>query len=769
MGTVALALLFLQDLQNDRIRATFDNGRLVAIDNVKSGETYKLDSTEFDIDTLHGRLRSKDARKIENGRYTFDAADVTVRYTLVAHYIRKNVTIQFREPSGVRTVKLLDLKPGLKGRVHKSYHCFYYFGESERGGLMAGIECPFTKTDDTGAASYTPNLKAEKTFECESAYIGVYVAGKDYEAMSELVSTELDRPRRAFWQAFNGWSAQTFRLDLTDPGWPKAKAYDFDTIKLCAEAGIDLWTSAATWVGDYKAFGREALKLNPEREALIEEMRRRNVGLFHWLSPNNVNPWMGDRRYRLDKPEWALYRKKDKPELNSNCCGSAEFIDWLSKRTIEDLHRTKAQGFITDGDLSGGPGSVGGNIGFPVVCHATNHAHLDADATYASWKGIMELFRRVRAEFPDMILTACRPQMDLGAWSWRYMDVIFTVDEFPKPKKILGSLSLGVCMGEDTRKRAYTRRHRDFCPYWMDSQLLYPIHYTNNPSSAIWDRYGHEYGLLSAMAVCDSVTGVMFPPRDRLVPEDLALLKKWADWARANAKDFGPVVEMNLPNVDGYSRGSLIFLFNPSLRTQEVKLDGNLEEIHPLEGHAIADGKVRVLPHTAMILRRVSEKSKTLRGYEGETVGGVTFAGHFPELSEWKRNGSTFEATLPVTAKPNVAPSAEKSRREPFSWADPNRVLLSIPITDFGRKDPPPVVRVNGREVPVRVTSKDMSPCPYADLTDALVEGHVNTITITLKDHPPEAFVGPALFNLRPRATEKVGKSAPLPMAPEEY
>lgn len=859
-----IALLLLADRQDDlklenaSIRARFRDGRLVRIENVKSGEALDVDSRDFEIDTPRGRISDRDARRLNTQsaggtvltRYASENFDIEVRTALAARYLRKQISIKAKEPSGVKTVTMLEVKTGLSGRVHKSYHCQYYFGASDKGGLVAGIECPFAPISiDEGrfVASYAPGMKvgAGEIFESEPAFLGVYACGDrpreeaEREAMTEVISLELGPPRRAFWQAYNGWSAGTFRRDLSHRDWPKHKAFDLESIRLSAEAGLDFWTPAATWGGDYQSVEKPDFQGSAERRGLLDELKKNNVGLLHWFSVNNLNPWMGEGRYRRDKPEWAIYRQADKPDPKSNCCGCPEFMRWLTAAALADLRRTQAAAFCTDGDLAGGPGSVGGNIGYPVVCHAQDHAHLSTDATYAAWKGIMELYRRVRQEFPNLTMYACRPHQDLGAWSWRYLDGIFTVDEFPKAKKVPGCLSLGVGMGEDVRKRATHRRHRDFCPYWLDSAILYPIHYVNNPGFEVWDRSGHEYALISTIAVCDSANSVSLPARDRSVPADMAALKKWADWARRNAQELGPVIEWPAPGVEGTARlkdgRGFLFLFNPSTRAQPVAIpfDGILTEVHPIEGRRyLSRSTVRIPPQSAMVLRiqpddlkpavfgavgQVEPDGETLaltgvRGPEGEVVdvqvrapeidrvcrvrvngtalefrkkdglvhisipfGGIALV---PELSAWKTDGAILETTfaLPERAKEILASRrcAERSAAdsEKFCWGDESRLLLSIPIEGFDRHGELPVVWLNGREVPVRVTPKDIAAVPYADLTDAAVPGAVNVLRVSMKEVRADVLAGALLVNVRPRMTEAIGRSEPparAPQAQEEY
>jgi hypothetical protein len=822
MGRLALLILSaIQDesrLDNGRIQALFSRGRLVRLAD------FEIESVEFDIDTTLGRCRAPDARRVERGettRYLFEGLEVSVRYLLPAGaaFLRKEVSVRSLggAPFGVREARLLDLRiPSIEGRVHRSYHCYFYFGSSERGGVLGGIESPFAPgraEGDRMSASYSPGLKVPRgaTFECEPAFLGVYsLQGRpreeaEREAMTEAISIELGPPRRrTFWQCFNGWSANAFRKDLGDPEWPRHRRHVTDMFRSAAEAGAEYWTSAATWGGDYRRV-QETYVESEERRALREEMARHGVAFAYWFSPNNHNPWMNQNRYRPDRPEWTLHREPGKPDARGNCCGCPEFMEWLARIAIEDIRRTGAKIFGTDGDFQGGGGAHGGRIGYPVVCHATDHAHLTADASFACWKGILDLYKRIRREFPDILMTTWRPNQDLGAWGWRHVDAVSTIDEFPRPRKIAGSLSVGVGLGEDTRIRARTRRRRDCCPCWLDSAMLYPIQYVGNPAAEVWDRFGHEYGLLSAMAVCDSVNAITLPPRDRLVAADLEPLRRWADWARSHSEGFGPVQELGLAEVDGYARlregRGYAFLFNPGLSSRTARLPWPAEHA----GRRFpAGGLVAVPPHSAMVLRVEPDDGKPalfgvigklriegatahvegVEGPEGETVearirpdsfervringrpmkfrrekGEIVLSFSFdgdrfsPEL-DWRRIEGGFEARflLPSWARGALAAQkgAEKSASQfdRFPWADPSRLVLSIALGDFGRKDEHPQVTLNGRPIRTYSTPRDLAPGLYADLTLDAAFGGSNVLRVE-----STAVTGGMLFHLRPRHT----------------
>ena len=689
-------------LDNARFRAVFDGatGALVQIADHSTGETTLLRSTEFQAQTTLGEISSTSARLISfvkksgqvEARYDTGPLAVNVLYVLPRDgaFLRKQVNFKTKSGGafGVQHVELLNLsfvqEVSVAGRIHKSLQCQYFFGATPKGGLVAGLECPYStlQTNRTGIKGfYTPGLKvpAGTTFECEPAFIGTYGMAveravsreeAEREAVTAIVDTELRRPPRRFWSAFNGWGSATWRGDLDQPGWLQSREHDYESVRCAKEAGLDFWASAATWIGDYNRLGAisnaaASFPESPERRALVRHIQNHGMKPFHWFSMNNANAWRPEgKRLRIDRNDWALFPAPGKPNEKANCNGNAEFIDWLMQMAIADIRRTKAGAFCTDGDFFGGGGKIA-----PVTCYATNHNHLGTNATFACWKGQMEVFKRLRQTFPELVLFACRPPQDLGAWSWRYLDCIFTTDEYPRLQNTVGCLSVGISLGDDLRSRARKRRHMDFCPYWLDSAQLFQRTDTkfHVPSHLVWDRAGSEYALLSALAVCDSAPIVYLPPRDRLIPEDLAVLRKWIDWVKSFSKGLGRLYELNLPVVDGYVRAAgdevHLFLFNnlASSRPISFALDVTigisgkagwiLSELHPFPGLVIAGphkgvfqygdiATVVVPPQSAMVLRlgrdegqplllggagRISVKGRQvhvekLAGYAGETA-----------------------------------------------------------------------------------------------------------------------------------------------------
>ncbi len=107
-------------------------------------------------------------------------------------------------------------------------------------------------------------------------------------------------------------------------------------------------------------------------------------------------------------------------------------------------------GWVMDGDFFGGGGVV-----VPVNCPSDRHDHLPGDSNYACERALKRMMAVIREENPNTFMgPMCRPAQDLGLWSNRYADAVFTLDEMATagPLPGLSNLPMNVMYGDKIRK-----------------------------------------------------------------------------------------------------------------------------------------------------------------------------------------------------------------------------------------------------------------------------------------------------------------------------
>ena len=176
--------------------------------------------------------------------------------------------------------------------------------------------------------------------------------------------------------------------------------------------------------------------------------------------------------------------------------------------------------------------------------------------------------------------------MDLGIWSNRLADAVFTLDEFGSPEPLAGlsNQPLNVVMGDKARRWSRMRVHRHFFPHYVDQPPTFAP--AKSDEGQDWSSEKIDYVMLSALS--SSPTQLYYLPTKAGIPaRDKAEIRKWLDWGRKNIRYLQ--VRKDLPQwpeagkVDGNAhiigdRG-LIFLFNPNPTTLPGKFRLDRESI----------------------------------------------------------------------------------------------------------------------------------------------------------------------------------------------
>ncbi|MGO8744816.1 MAG: hypothetical protein ACLQNE_02395 [Thermoguttaceae bacterium] len=602
-------------LENGRLGLSFDRttGTLVAIRNKLAGETYQVRGDEFEVEAVAFRTALGDAKlasvQCQPGRvtahYQTGGLDVEVSYALRGEnqFAQKHLTLTPSRNCGVKKVilsrptfsgsdlRILTYRYPKFGRPVGGEPTCTFFGRTTKGGLFTGVEVPFDASSLDGrqvTLGYAPSLKvaAGEKLVCEPVYFGVYRRGPGDEdkkgvpfrqpGLAEAArgaEKAEDLPLQAESDAMVAMTSDIlgpFRFGLVPMacGWhsemeqhtysEQSVAGDMKSLDFLAECGID-------WVSDSHPWGGETQKMNalgandkyepgPLVRKFLEHAQKVGVNVVMWSSMNNTHAWGGGKPFRADKPEWLM-----KPSWNANCMGCKPFLDWLIRINLDGMATGYYKSWAMDGDFFGGGGWYTTVV--PVKCPSDKHDHLPGDSNYACQRALRELTARVRQQNPDTYIFMCRPPMDLGIWSLRFVDVDFTLLEMGTGENLSA--------GDLVRTWSRVRVHRDFFPHYEDQPLLFPSRAGGPGQASTWPSKHLDYIMLSGLS--SSPNQLYYMPTKSGIPEkDKAEIRKWLDWGRKNIAYLK--VRKDLPDwpaagsVDGSAHvvgnQGLVFLFN---------------------------------------------------------------------------------------------------------------------------------------------------------------------------------------------------------------
>lgn len=582
-------------LENERLALTFsrDTGALAEVKNKLTGETYGLRGDVFILEAEEFVLDGKDAKleslKQEKGAFkaVYGSSGRTIEVTYLlrpdAHFVEKHLVVTSGE--AYRLKRIVISQPTFTAaqlavvpyRYQKSVT---YFGRTPKGGFFTGVELPFDASLLEGnrvTLAYLPNIKvkAQERLECEPAYLGVYHStpqeveqanfprSAESEAMVAMTSAILGPPRHGLAPVACEWS----EMQYTEYRSEAEVQRDIKGLGCLVECGID-------WVEESHPWGGETKKVNAlvgdqlyQPSALVtqflEQARKLGLKTIIWPTMANTHPWNPEGRpFRPDKPEWLIQPG------TGNCLGNEPFLQWLTGMHLDRVDSGYYKGWCIDADFTGGPGDIGTIK--PVPCSSAVHDHINGDATYACERAHRRLAHAIRNRQPNFYIWLMRPPMDLGVWSTREADAVFTVHEYtrliPLPGLNPDQRPLNVAYGDKIREWGRIRLHQHFFPHYIHQSQVFGY----LPWDRKWTSEKLDYILLSALSVspnlCFFLTTQMIPPADR------AEIRKWLDWGRQNIKFLQ--VRKDLPTwpsagkVDGSAhvvgdRGFICF-FNPN-------------------------------------------------------------------------------------------------------------------------------------------------------------------------------------------------------------
>jgi hypothetical protein len=541
--------------------------------------------------------------------------------------------VQYRQPS----FELLEAQVSTDFNVTQRLRpagfepCKTFFGRTNLGGLMVGVELAFDASYLDGnqlTLVIQPNLKV-KAGEClalEPMYLGVYFRGAldecagewqpnkrlyiqhgDMHAVDETIPMITDtqeaviplpsesqamvalttavlggRKHHTLAAIACGWHSEMTQWEHT----AETVSTDQQAQGFLVECGADWLTDSHPWGGEIDRLSHlqedEVYTLSPLVRTLLEHGEQIGLKTVQWASMNQVHPWLNETLTFLhEKSEWLRVPAPEWQGLTFEKlydCWPDRFMAVRSHCLAntpfwEWITRLNLQA-LDSGQYAGWvmDGDFWGTGGFfqtsvPVVCYSDQHDHLPGDANYACQKALEKWVERILEAHPELFITMCRPVMDLGVWALRNVDACFTLVETGTSKSNLAG-------GNEIRLASRIRVHQHFFPHYLDWPLLFPSYANPNDPPRPWSSEKLDYILLSAMS-CSPNLLLYLPARSGIPQQDKEEIRKWLDWGRANLdyllvrKD---LFDWTSPGkVDGsvhwLGNEGIIFLFNPNPQT----------------------------------------------------------------------------------------------------------------------------------------------------------------------------------------------------------
>jgi hypothetical protein len=616
-------------LENEAVRLDFDrdSGSLAGIQNKLSGESLRvhgddfgLVAAEFNLSQRNMRLVSlrKRSPEVVEAAYSGEGRQVVATYRLGRKNNFVEKTLAITSPSAFRLKSLVVSSVRLSGTDAKMVKYAHlknvtYFRRAEKGGIFLGMELPFDASslgkDETVTLGYQPSLKvkAQERLASEPVYLGVYKRRtgekeeadlplpSESEAMVAMTSAIMGPPRHGLVPMACGWWCEfeqgTYRTEAKVEG-------DMRSLDFLAECGVDWLTDSHPWSGETSKMNALGPEDHYQPGALVKKVLdhagKKKVNIVFWPTMNNTNHWGGGQPFRSDRPDWLMFPEGQnvsgkaitgwdiKEFVKGNCIANEPFYDWLMRLQLEGMGTGYFSGWVMDGDFFGGGGAV-----VPVNCPSDQHDHLPGDSNYGCERALKRMMAKIREEYPNIFMgPMCRPACDLGIWSNRGADSVFTLDEMGVPTPLPGmeKQPINVTMGDKLRQWSRVRVHHHFFPHYMDHPLVFAAPKSANGPD--WPSEKIDYAMLSALS-CSPNQLYYLPTKAGIPAKDKTEIKKWLDWGQEHISYL--MVRRDLPQwpeagkVDGSAHiigdKGLMFFFNPNLTPGQGKFRLDEESI----------------------------------------------------------------------------------------------------------------------------------------------------------------------------------------------
>lgn len=603
-------------LENGVIGLTFsrETGLLVQVKNKLTeevmtvrGDTFEVVAEEFTLTPSSLRLESvvKSSEELVEATYSGGGRRVIAVYRMGTqnHFCEKQLITMSTSPYKLKRLVVSKLNisgPGLRFTKYPYQENVVYFARSSRGGICLGLELPFDSSslasDGTVSLGYQPSIKVQsnESLESEPIFLGIYKRSvgdvekpdlplaSESDAMVSMASLIMGPPRHGLVSLACGWWCEMEHDTYSTDAQVEA---DMRSIDFFAECGIDGFTDNHPWSGETEMMNRlgqdDHYAPGPLVKKLLEHARKRKVSVIFWPTMTNTHPWWPDkgRPFRADRPDWVMFPEGETVSFKfatgipitehatGNCVANQPFWQWLMGLQRDGMRTGYFDGWVMDGDFFGGGGVV-----VPVNCPSDQHDHLPGDSNYACERALKRMMATIRQDNPKTFMgPMCRPAQDLGLWSNRYADAVFTLDEMAtaEPLPGLSNLPMNVMYGDKIRKWSRQRVHHNFFPHYLDQPQVFVAPKTMKGPD--WPSEKIDYVMLSTLS-CSPTMLFYLPTKAGIPAKDKAEIRKWLEWGRTNIRYLQ--VRKDLPQwpeagkVDGSSHivedEGLVFLFNPN-------------------------------------------------------------------------------------------------------------------------------------------------------------------------------------------------------------
>lgn len=384
--------------------------------------------------------------------------DATIYYLLGEEWVEKWVDLKFKQDTIVQQVTLgqRSYSPAFIQIVFHDDGTFYkvptnLYLRDKKGGWFTGIEYPFFQHDKSAFSSslyYTVNMRipAGQTFTTEKEFLGAYkleglICRKQLHWRGVRIAQDSN-----LWDWGEIWAMRRFleyvcppitdcwggdRLLLNgrcyDEDWtvitlPETYPIITDRINRSVSIGIDVfWAAGGFWnfegwgvncnvpVTTYDSGPDWDFKLNDYAKTLLDYMKEAGLQLNsdccgqsqnhpEWLvmhadGTRGAEKCLAHSRYQDGIIE-ACSKAIGTYDISDGTFGNVIYIWDFHSVLLDDVHGSPAWNFGRDWDSS--------MLGDPRnwTCYDPNHSHLPGFVQYGWYKGVMRIFRELRARHP---------------------------------------------------------------------------------------------------------------------------------------------------------------------------------------------------------------------------------------------------------------------------------------------------------------------------------------------------------------------------------
>ena len=482
---------------------------------------------------------------------------------------------------------------GVRAPSDNSIAYFFRYGDA---GLFTMVSCDFVlmhqdKKSGRYRSTYWPGqiLSAKERFTSEKGFIGVYRRKgrfhlpyksnkylKDFltpnvdaaldRAEIEAVQTAVQKYLKPEVYMFlaNGW-ALDLPYQLNSPEAAKKFKAAIDNIRRFPQMeALHFIDNFCGLSGEFAEYGlKMPIKPNRYAEEVFQYAKKQGIGLsmFIWTT-------RPQRDQSAEKHQELLKLDDKKKRMLDSYALSRQYTDFIFD-TVSTLVKKypQIQGLTYD-------------FMYIYPDYDPDHGYLPGHGSlYAQWANIRDANRRIRREFPNLMLRYQIGWRSLGPWLAEHASFVHNAhDPNVENQRNFLDFHVGYQFANNYRLGSWFANNNKMFPrYMMNAFLVHKAH-----SFDAWDYGAWEYCIMSRIA-CGCGFGMLtaFPDKangEVLPKEHAEFLDKWITWQR-NHKDyytreselFG---EPSPTNVDGYAYGngkdSIVFVCNPTFETKTV-------------------------------------------------------------------------------------------------------------------------------------------------------------------------------------------------------